>query len=159
MDDWHDGIANGDGYRSACRTRYEFKGTYRGTVPGEDEIGGQDPVSSHVLDVMWFTSCPENAEFFADGEVQCADVTLRAPIVFMPGSRPPCGPGPYVRGLSDEVRRRHDGVLFLDILDGTHVSDVVVVFPRNGSIRHAVTIVGRKTYDDDGMATHVGTGW
>ncbi len=159
MDACHDEVVTADRYRSECGTRYEFRGTYRGTMPGEDEIGGQDPVSSAILDVMWFTSCSENAEFFADGEIQCADVVLHDPIVVMPHDAPASGPGPYVRGLSEEMRGRYDGVLFLDILDGTHVSDVVVVFPREGSIRHAVAIVGRKTYDDDGVATYVGTGW
>lgn len=132
---------------------------YRGTVPGEDDIGGQDPVSPHILDVMWFTSCAENAEFFADGEIQCADVTLENAFVFAEGESPSCGPGPYVRGLDEEARALHDGIVFTDIVDGTHPSDVYVVMPRGGTIAHAVRIVGRKTYDEDGVATYVGEGW
>lgn len=129
---------------------------YRGTVPGEDDVGGQDPVSRHILDVMWFTSCPENAEFFADGEIQQAEVTLDNPIVFEAGTSPVDGPGPWVRGLDADTRTRHDGAILMDIVDGTHPSDVVVVFPRDGTIAHAVRITGRKTYDEDGNANWSG---
>lgn len=132
---------------------------YRGTVPGEDDIGGQDPVSAHILDVMWFTSCPENAEFFADGEIQCCQVRLEDPIIFGAGAPPPGGPGPYVRGLDDDARSRNDGLLVRDIVDGSHPSDIYAIFPRAGTIAHAVRIVGRKRYDDDGGAHYEGEGW
>ena len=132
---------------------------YRGTVPGEDDIGGQDPVSSHILDVMWFTSCPENAEFFADGEIQCCHIRLDDPIIFGEGAPPQGGPGPYVRSLDDETRTRYDGLLVRDVIDGSGPSDIYAVFPRDGSVRHAIRIIGRKRYDDDGMAHYEGEGW
>lgn len=137
---------------------------YRGTVAGEDDVGGICPVTGRRLDVMWFTSCPENAEFFADGEIQCCLVMLMHPIVFRPGHAPVYGPGPYVTSLGIDPRDGFagerdpapDGVAFLDVVDGSHPSDVYAVFPRDGSVRHAVQVIGRKTYDDDGTAVYSG---
>lgn len=111
--------------------------------------------------IFWLTSSRLNASFFEDGELQNVFVRLTRPLIITESefrqSRTSTG-----RIAQDACRQvgmglaNWDGVIFEDIVDGSHPSTVYAVFPREGSVAHAVLVVGRTTYGEDGMPCFTG---
>ncbi len=129
---------------------------FRGCAVGDDDVGAVDVVSGKPLDVFWATSSRRNAAFFEDGEIQNLYIRLLNPFVF---HAPPFSPSGVVRRIWEDVQAGlsdWDGVIFEDIVDGSHPSVVYAVFPKQGTVRDRVRIVGRTHYDADGDAVHCG---
>jgi GNAT superfamily N-acetyltransferase len=124
---------------------------FRGALPGDDDVGGIDPVSGKVMEVFWATSSRMNASFFEDGEIQNLYLRLENPLVLRStGAKTPAG---VVEDALAAVRQgvaSWDGVIFEDIVDGSHPSVVYAVFPQDGSVADRVRIVGRTNYSEDG---------
>jgi len=129
---------------------------FRGALPGDDDVGGVDPVSGKVMDVFWATSSRMNASYFEDGEIQNLYLRLENPLVLrsVVGS-----PAAMAERAQEAVRQGSafwDGVIFEDIVDGPHPSVVYAVFPEEGSVADRVRIVGRTNYTEDGEPIFTG---
>lgn len=126
---------------------------FRGCLAGERRDAAP---RSEADRLFWLTSSRLNASFFEDGELQNAFVRLLRPLVIGEAEFRLSRSTPD--RIAEDARRQvalglanWDGVIFEDIVDGSHPSTVYAVFPREGSIAHAVMIVGRTTYAEDGM--------
>jgi hypothetical protein len=123
---------------------------FRGCPEGEDRAARPSDA------IFWLTSSRLNACFFEDGELQNAFVRLHRPLViteaeFLQNRTTPDRIAADARLQVEMGLATWDGVIFEDIVDGSHPSTVYAVFPRKGSIAHAALIVGRTTYGEDGM--------
>lgn len=127
---------------------------YHGTGPEEPLVGGQDPVSRHRLTSLWASNSYRLAAQFQDGEVRKLEITLENPlIVRCDGDR--VHHAKIVREAQYEMligESDHDGVVFIDTIDGLECGDVVAVFGKQTdeglSVDHAVRQVGRRYYDE-----------
>lgn len=129
---------------------------FRGASPGDDDVGGVDPMSGKVMDVFWATSSRMNASYFEDGEIQNLYLRLENPLVIrsVVGS-----PASMVERAQEAVQQgvaSWDGVIFEDIVDGSHPSVVYAVFPEDGSVADRVRIVGRTNYTGHGEPIFTG---
>lgn len=134
---------------------------FRGCRVGEDRLTPHAAGQRGAQRLFWLTSSRLNASFFEDGELQNAYVRLCRPLVLSAagmGQRHP----PLSR-IAEDARRRvrmglatWDGVIFNDVVDGSHPSTVYVVFPRHGHVGHAVMVIGRTRYDADGLPVFTG---
>lgn len=130
---------------------------FRGCADGDDDVGGVDVVTGKPLDVFWATSSRRNAAFFEDGEIQNLYIRLVKPFVVR--GQPPWSPSKIARRLWESVQAGEgewDGVIFEDVVDGSHPSVVYAVFPQGGTVRERVRIVGRTRFDADGSPVHSG---
>lgn len=121
---------------------------FRGAAPGDDDVGGKDPMTGQAMDVFWATSSRMNASYFEDGEIQNLYLKLENPLVLTQAG---ASPAKVVREIHEQVRQGKacwDGVIFEDIVDGAHPSVVYAVFPQAGSVADRIRIVGRTRYDD-----------
>lgn len=127
---------------------------YHGTIPGAPLVGGQDTVSPHTLACLWASNSYYLAAQFQDGEVRRLAITLENPLIINCGGT--SVPHAQIVRAAHQDRLRgettHDGVVFLDTIDGMECGDVVAVFgvqTRTGwSVDHAARVVGRRAYDD-----------
>lgn len=115
---------------------------FRGTRVGLDDV-------TCPGEVYWATSSRMNAGFYQDGEIQNLYIRLINPLVLQDN-----GPGAaaVARAAMAEVnagRASWDGVIFEDVVDGSHPSVVYAVFPVNGTIAERVRIVGRTRYEGE----------
>lgn len=129
---------------------------FTGTAPGNPLIGAQDPVSTRKLEVLWAGSTLAMADQFQDGEIRKLRVTLKNPLIIEDEFRESVYGKKGHSAIVDEVLAKvsadeshFDGIIFLDTADGMEVADVIAVFPKNGSVDHAVEVVGSITYDSD----------
>lgn len=121
---------------------------FRGAAHGDDDVGGMDPVSGQAMEVFWATSSRMNACFYENGEVQNLYLKLENPLVLKTAG---ASPSEVVRQAFEAVRQGNaswDGVIFEDIVDGTHPSVVYAVFPQDGTVSDRIRIVGRTRYDE-----------
>ena len=146
------------GVAKFSKARYpETFTAYTGTSEGAPLVGGQDPVSNRKLDVLWAGSTRAMADQFQDGEVRKLRVTLRNPLVIEDEERQAeYGAKSHARIVDRalfDVSFGHaswDGVVFKDTVDGMEVADVIAIFPKDGSVDHAVEVTGTVRYTDDG---------
>ena len=129
---------------------------YIGTQIDAPLVGGQDPVSSKNLEVMWAGSTLAMAQQFQDGEVRKLKVHLVNPLVLDDEARREqfgnLGHAAIVRQVGAQVavgETHWDGVVFLDTVDGMEVADVVAVFPKGGSVDHAVEVIGFTRFHEE----------
>ena len=133
---------------------------YHGTTPEAPLIGGQDPVSSRTLDVLWASNSYDLAAQFQDGQVRKFAIRLKRPAIVTDEDRATVwnnqGHAAIVDRILTSVLRGdadHDGVIFPDTIDGMEFGDVIAVFPREDedgerSVDHAVELLGLRTYDE-----------
>lgn len=132
---------------------------FRGTVEGEDDIGGTDPVSGKELDLFWATSSRKNACFFADDEIQNLYLKLEKPLILNEHTLDGKSFSTLAHEAWDKVQREEaswDGVIFEDVVDGSHPSCVYVVFPVAGTVAEKIQVIGRTRYDTDGNPVFIG---
>jgi len=131
---------------------------YHGTIPGAPLVGGQDPVSPHTLACLWASNSYYLAAQFQDGEVRRLRVALHNPLVIDCGGKSMPHACIVRQAHQDRLlgHTTHDGVIFLDTIDGMECGDVVAVFgvdtPTGWSVDHAARVVGRRAYDDSSDA-------
>lgn len=134
---------------------------YTGTAVDAPLVGGKDPVSHRILEVLWAGNTLAMAQQFQDGEIKKLQVTLKNPLVLEEGDRRERFGSLSHASIVDKVRMQAsqeegqwDGVVFVDTVDGMEVADVIVVFPQNEpgmplSVDHAVKIIGTLRFDDE----------
>ena len=132
---------------------------FHGTAPGEPLVGGQDPVSNQMLPCLWASNSYFLAAQFQDGEVRKLEISLKDPLVLTEEDRARdfnnAGHAAIVSEVMAQVEAgaaSHDGVIFLDTVDGAELGDVAAVFPRRGpggalGVDHCVTLIGIRSYD------------
>lgn len=113
---------------------------FRGCGEGHNDIAPEGIA-------FWLTSSRMNAAFFEDGEMQNCYARLANPLVISHAQLHASG-----RSVSDMVAAARarvelgladwDGVVLMDVLDGTHPSTIYAVFPKDGTVSHAVQMVG-----------------
>lgn len=146
---------------------------YTGTSPDAPLVGGQDPVSGRVLEVLWAGSTLGMAQQFQDGEIRKLRVHLKNPLVLDEDARrEQFGDLGHAR-IVDQVYRdtilrkaAWDGVIFKDTVDGMEVSNVMAIFPKDDyrkgpTVSHAVTVIGKTSfdYDEDEWVSTPGFSW
>lgn len=123
---------------------------YHGTHPDEPLVGGKNPVSRHTLQALWASNSYFLAAQFQDGEVRKLTITLENPLIIDCGGQSVY----HAKIVADTMAQNagYDGVIFIDTIDGMECGDVVAVFgrptPSGISVDHAVTVIGRRHYDD-----------
>ena len=129
---------------------------YTGTSVDAPLVGGLDIVSGKTLDVLWTGSTQAMASQFQDGEIRKLRVTLQNPLVIPDEQRQAmCGNLSHAAVARQTLAKVqggelfYDGIVFEDTVDGMEVADVAVIFPRNGSVDHAVKLLGSLTFSDD----------
>jgi len=142
--------------------RHVSRIAYHGTAPGAPLVGGRDVVSwRQRMTVLWASDSYDLAAQFQDGEIRKLRIDLRAPLIVPDSRRRDDWFGLGHACIVDRVMARvaaggtfHDGVIFPDTIDGMEVGDVIAVFSRQSrsgalSVRHAVELLGLRTYDED----------
>ena len=134
---------------------------YHGTTPDAPLFGGQDPVSSRRLEVLWVSDSYDLAAQFQDGQIRKFAIRLSNPAVVSDEDRETIwnrqGHAAIVDRILAAVRRgeaAYDGVIFPDTIDGMEFGDVIAVFPLENeqgdlSLDHAVELLGLRTYDEE----------
>lgn len=129
---------------------------YHGTSPDAPLVGGQDIVSNKRLSVLWAGNTRGMAEQFQDGEIRRLRLKLARPLVLSSERRAELfGNDSHARIAQKVLEARlsgaedYDGVIFEDTVDGMEVGDVYAIFPIDGSVDHAVEVVGLLRYDAD----------
>jgi hypothetical protein len=111
--------------------------------------------------ILWLTSSRLNASFFEDGELQNAYVRLARPLViteaeFRQGRTTPDRIAEDARRQAGMGLANWDGVIFEDIVDGSHPATNYAIFPGSAAFAQPVLVVGRTVYDADGMPRFTG---
>lgn len=127
---------------------------YHGRFRGAPLVGGQDPVSPNTLTSVWASNSYYLAAQFQDGEVLKLEITLEKPLIIRCNGDS-VHHAKIVQDAHEDVlagSSDHDGVIFIDTIDGMECGDVVAVFGRQTehgwSVDHAVRHVGTRYYDD-----------
>lgn len=129
---------------------------FHGTLPGAPLIGGQDPVSSATLEVLWVSDSYDLAAQFQDGEIRKLEVHLENPHIITDEERMERWHGhghAYIVRALQAAGGPQDGVIFPETIDGMEYGTVIAIFPRPGpdglpSVDHAVTLLGCRTYHE-----------
>jgi hypothetical protein len=122
---------------------------YHGTAPDAPLVGGKDPVSANTLQALWASNSYYLAAQFQDGEVRKLSVSLENPLIIHCAGNSV----PHAKIVRDAMSKdaEHDGVIFIDTIDGMEVGDVIAVFGRklqsSLSVDHAVKVTGSRIYD------------
>lgn len=105
---------------------------YHGTESDFDrfDTGQGGKLMGVATPFLFFTSSMDNALFYGPLVLEC-ELDLRNPYVVEreeARARPPAQWGWEVLRINREEQAGHDGVILRDVLDGTHYSDITVVF-------------------------------
>lgn len=123
---------------------------FRGTRVGLDDVTRPD-------EIYWATSSRINASFYEDGEVQNLYIRLVNPLVLRDNGQ---GVSTVVHQAMADVNAgvaSWDGVIFEDVVDGSHPSVIYAVFPVGGTVSDRIRIVGRTRYEGEyGDPVHSG---
>lgn len=121
---------------------------FRGCREGHSDVTPGNPA-------YWLTSSRMSAAFYDEGEILSCFVRLVNPLVLTAEQVIESGKTPSE--LVSEARAQclmgmadWDGVIFENVRDGTHPSNIYAVFPKSGGISHAVQVVGATNYFDKG---------